>query len=107
MGLGCNQFSSALIIAKWLLEFGIEFKRESLKRIFMRGFHFKNKKWVVDNVPLSKIAEKVGTPAYVYSLSAFEDRFKEVDQAYKSVPHLVAYSIKTNDNLSVINALAK
>jgi diaminopimelate decarboxylase len=73
----------------------------------MRGFHFKNKKWHVDNVPLSKIADKVGTPAYVYSLSAFEDRFQEVDQAYKSVPHLVAYSIKTNDNLSVISALAK
>ena len=73
----------------------------------MRGFHFKNKKWYVDDVPLSKIAEKAGTPSYVYSLSAFGDRFKEVDQAYKSVPHLVAYSIKTNDNLSVISALAK
>ncbi|MGH7738981.1 MAG: diaminopimelate decarboxylase [bacterium] len=73
----------------------------------MRGFNFKNKKWYVDNVPLSKIADQVGTPAYVYSLSAFEDRFKEVDQAYKSAPHLVAYSIKTNDNLSVMSALAK
>ncbi|HVM32739.1 MAG TPA: diaminopimelate decarboxylase [bacterium] len=73
----------------------------------MRGFNFKNKQWYVDNVPLSKIAEKAGTPAYVYSLSAFEDRFTEVDKAYKSVPHLVAYSVKTNDNLSVIHSLAK
>jgi diaminopimelate decarboxylase len=73
----------------------------------MRGFHFKNNKWMVDGVPLSKIAQKAGTPSYVYSLSAFEDRFREVDKAYKSVPHLVAYSIKTNDNLSVMSALAK
>ncbi len=73
----------------------------------MNGFHFKNNRWHSDGVPLSKIAEKVGTPAYVYSLPAFEDRFKEIDQAYKTVPHLMAYSIKTNDNLSVMSALSK
>ncbi len=73
----------------------------------MNGFHFKNNQWMADGVALSKIADKVGTPAYVYSLSAFEDRFKEIDQAYRSVPHLVAYSLKANGNLSVVNALAK
>ena len=73
----------------------------------MTGFHFKNNRWYSDGVALSKIAEKVGTPAYVYSLPAFEAKFREVDQAYKSVPHLVAYSMKTNDNLSVIRALGR
>ncbi len=73
----------------------------------MVGFHFKNNRWYSDGVALSKIAEKVGTPCYVYSLPAFEAKYKEVDQAYRPVPHLVAYSIKTNDNLSVIRALLK
>jgi len=73
----------------------------------MSGFQFKNKQWYADGVALSKIAEKVGTPAYVYSLSAFEERYKEIDRAYKSVPHLVAYSLKANGNLSVVSALAK
>ncbi|HEY5038807.1 MAG TPA: diaminopimelate decarboxylase, partial [bacterium] len=73
----------------------------------MAGFHFKNDHWYSDGVPLSKIAEKAGTPVYVYSLPAFEAQFKQIDLAYKSVPHLVAYSIKTNDNLSVVRALAK
>lgn len=73
----------------------------------MTGFHFKNNQWYADGVALSKIAEKVGTPSYVYSLSAFEERFKEIDKAYKSVPHLVAYSLKANGNLSVVSALAK
>src|SRR5579872_1155250 len=73
----------------------------------MIGFHFKNNRWYSDGVPLSKVAEKVGTPCYVYSLPSFEARYKEIDQAYKSIPHLVAYSIKTNDNLSVIRALVK
>lgn len=73
----------------------------------MTGFHFKNNRWYSDGVALDKVAEKVGTPAYVYSLPAFEAKYREVDQAYRSIPHLVAYSIKTNDNLSVIHALGK
>jgi len=73
----------------------------------MSGFHLKKDRWFSDGVALSKIAEKVGTPAYVYSLPAFEERFREVDRAYRSIPHLVAYSIKTNDNLSVIRSLGK
>src|SRR5438105_4331675 len=72
----------------------------------MSGFRLKNNHWYSDGVSLSKIAEKVGTPCYVYSLPAFEDRYKEIDQAYKSVPHLVAYSLKANGNLSVVRALA-
>ncbi len=73
----------------------------------MNGFHLKNGRWHSDGVALSKIAEKVGTPAYVYSLPAFEERFREVDQAYRSVPHLVAYAMKANGNLSVLHSLAK
>ncbi len=73
----------------------------------MSGFHFKNNRWYSDGVALSTIAEKVGTPCYVYSLSAFVERYKEIDQAYRFVPHLVAYSMKANGNLSVVNALAK
>ncbi len=73
----------------------------------MNGFHLKNNRWYSDGVALSKIADKVGTPSYVYSLPAFEEKFKEVDQAYKSVPHLVAYAMKANSNLTVIHSLAK
>lgn len=73
----------------------------------MTGFHLKNNRWCSDGVILSTIAEKVGTPCYVYSLPAFEERYREIDQAYRSVPHLVAYSMKANGNLSVVSALAK
>ena len=73
----------------------------------MTGFHLKGNRWYSDGVALDKIAEKAGTPCYVYSLPAFEARYQEIDQAYKSVPHLVAYSLKANGNLSVVHALAK
>lgn len=73
----------------------------------MTGFHFKNSQWHSDGVSLGKIAKKTGTPAYIYSLPAFEGRWKEVDQAYRAVPHLVAYSMKVNGSLTIIAALAK
>jgi diaminopimelate decarboxylase len=73
----------------------------------MNGFHLKGSQWFVDDVPLSRIAEKCGTPAYVYSLSHFEERFREVDAAFRAVPHLVAYALKANANLSVLAHLAK
>jgi diaminopimelate decarboxylase len=73
----------------------------------LNGFHLKNHQWYADNISLSKIGEKFGTPSYIYSLTAFEDRFKEINQAYHSVPHLVAYSLKANSNLAVVKTLAK
>ena len=73
----------------------------------MNGFHFKKSQWYSDGVPLAKIAEKTGTPSYVYSLPAFEAKWKEIDQAYQAVPHLVAYAMKANGNLTVMAALAK
>ncbi len=73
----------------------------------MKGFHLSKNRWYAEGVDLSKIAQKAGTPCYVYSLSSFEERWKEMDRAFQSVPHLVAYSIKVNSNLSVIHTLAK
>lgn len=73
----------------------------------MNGFHYKNNQWWADGVSLAHIAEKTGTPGYVYSLSHFEERFREVDRAYAPVSHLVAYALKANDNLSVLAHLAK
>ncbi len=73
----------------------------------MQGFHLKKNRWYAEGTELSKIAQKAGTPCYVYCLSSFEEKWKEMDRAFKSVPHLEAYSIKVNSNLSVVHALAR
>ena len=39
---------------------------------------------------LSRIAEEVGTPAYVYSTATLERHFRVLDEAFASVPHLIA-----------------
>ena len=60
-----------------------------------------------EGVPLSEIAERFGTPCYVYSRAALESRFREFDTAFAGTPHLVCYAVKANSNLAVLNILAR
>ncbi len=60
-----------------------------------------------EQVPLSRIADAVGTPAYVYGAAAIDAAFAEVDAAVSFAPHLVAYAVKANGNLAILSRLAK
>ena len=56
---------------------------------------------VCDGVPLSVIAEAVGTPVYVYSAAAFRARYRAIDAAFGSYPHALHYALKANSTLAV------
>lgn len=60
-----------------------------------------------ESVPLSEIAERVGTPAYVYSASALDAGYDALDAAFGGLPHLVCYAVKANMNLAVIATLVR
>src|SRR3954467_1244885 len=60
-----------------------------------------------DRVPFSHLAEKYGTPLYVYSASTIRERFRTFDHAFKRVAHTVCYSVKANSNLTLLKMLAK
>jgi diaminopimelate decarboxylase len=59
-----------------------------------------------DGVSLTRIAREVGTPVYVYSRAAIEERFARFDRAFAPVPHLVCYAMKANGSLAILKALA-
>jgi diaminopimelate decarboxylase len=54
---------------------------------------------------LRTIAERVGTPAYVYSADAMRQRYRLLDEALAAVPHRICYSVKANGNLAVLRVL--
>jgi diaminopimelate decarboxylase len=58
-----------------------------------------------DGVALDRIAEEVGTPAYVYSAGAIRSQYAAMDAALDTVPHRMHYSIKANGNLSILRLL--
>ena len=60
-----------------------------------------------EDVPLAKLAERYGTPLYVYSADAIRERFAEFEKAFRNLPHTVCYSVKANSNLSILRLLAR
>jgi len=60
-----------------------------------------------EGVSLAKLAEKYGTPLYVYSATAIRERVAAFENAFRSVPHTLCYSVKANSNLSILRMLAR
>ena len=56
-------------------------------------------------VKLSRIAEGVGTPAYVYNAEIIRQQYRALDEAFAAVPHRICYAIKANSNLAVLRVL--
>src|SRR6266849_10183660 len=60
-----------------------------------------------EEVPLTSVAGKIGTPAYLYSRAAIEDAYRELDRGLGSLPHTLCFAVKSNGNLSILNHLAR
>src|ERR1017187_4145867 len=60
-----------------------------------------------DHIPVNLLAERFGTPLYVYSASTIRLRMRTFDQAFGETPHTVCYSVKANSDLSILRLLAK
>jgi diaminopimelate decarboxylase len=73
----------------------------------MNDFTHRNGEMFAEGVALKRIAEEVGTPAYVYSLAALKRQFQVFDQAFATVRHIVCFSVKANSNLALLRAFAK
>jgi len=61
---------------------------------------------LADEVPLRELAERHGTPLYVYSATAIRERYRQFDQAFADCEHTICYSVKANSNLSILRLLA-
>lgn len=58
-----------------------------------------------DDVLISKLAERYGTPLYVYSGSTIRNRLRTFDRAFRKIPHTICYSVKANSNLGILRLL--
>lgn len=60
-----------------------------------------------DDVAVSRLAERFGTPLYVYSATAIRERMRVFEHAFRKVPHTVCFSVKANSNLGILRLLAQ
>jgi diaminopimelate decarboxylase len=77
---------------------------------FDPDFTYKNDALFAEDVALQTIAERYGTPTFVYSKRHIESAFDEFSNAGKrragGAPVLVCYAIKANSNIAILNLLA-
>ena len=73
----------------------------------MHHFHYQDGQLFCENVALADLAERHGTPLYVYSRQTIADHFRRLDQAMGDLDHVVCYAVKANSNLAVLRVLAE
>ena len=73
----------------------------------MDAFNYRDGQLFAEGVALSAIAERFGTPTYVYSRAHIEAQYRSYTDALQGVEHLVCFAVKANSNLGVLNLLAR
>ncbi len=68
----------------------------------MHHFEYKEGALCAEDVPLTQLAEEVGTPFYAYSHETLSRHFRVFDEAFSSVPRLICFAMKSNSNLAIL-----
>ncbi len=72
----------------------------------MEPFHYRDGQLYCEDIPAAELADRFGTPLYVYSQSSFLGTLKALQSAYAGVDPLVCYSVKANSNLGILKVMA-
>ncbi len=73
----------------------------------MDHFNYQDGELFAEQVPLQKVAERYGTPCYVYSRATLERHWHAFNDAFGEHPHLICFAVKANSNLAVLNLFAR
>ena len=60
-----------------------------------------------ENISYTELAERFGTPLYVYSQAELDSAFARYQTAFAALDPLICYAVKANGNLSVIRRFAE
>jgi diaminopimelate decarboxylase len=72
----------------------------------MHSFRYVGKELYCEDVAISALARKYGTPLYVYSEATLTDHYTKLDSALAPLDHMICFAMKSNSNLAVIRTLA-
>ncbi|WP_031434047.1 diaminopimelate decarboxylase [Methylomarinum vadi] len=73
----------------------------------MDHFNYRDQRLFAEDVAVAEIAERYGTPCYIYSRATLERHWRAFDQAFAGHPHLICYAVKANSNIAILNLLAR
>ena len=73
----------------------------------MHHFNYKGKDLYCEEVPISEIADSVGTPFYLYSHATLVQHFKAFTDSFEDIRHLICFSMKSNSNQAILKLFAR
>ena len=73
----------------------------------MDYFNYKGDSLLAEAIPVADIAQKYGTPCFIYSRATLERHYGVYQEALEGCSHLICFAVKANSNLAVINVLAR
>ncbi|MDH5798673.1 MAG: diaminopimelate decarboxylase, partial [Paracoccaceae bacterium] len=73
----------------------------------MDYFLYKNGILHAEDVPITQIAAKVGTPFYCYSAATLRRHYSLFNEALSGLDHLVCFAMKSNSNLAVLKLMGE
>ncbi|HEY8096425.1 MAG TPA: diaminopimelate decarboxylase [Methylobacter sp.] len=73
----------------------------------MDYFNYRNGELFAEDIAVSDIVYKYGSPCYIYSRATLERHWKAFDQAFGDQAHLICYAVKANSNIAILNLLAR
>ncbi len=72
----------------------------------MHFFHYRDGRLYCEDVDLARMADKFGTPLYVYSAGTILDHYTRLDAALAPLDHLICYAVKANSNRAILKLLS-
>lgn len=73
----------------------------------MDHFEYRHGELYAEDIPVADIAQRWGTPCYIYSKATLERHWKVFDEAFGSHPHQICYAVKANSNIAILNLFAR
>ena len=71
----------------------------------MDYFQYQGNEVFCENIPLKRLAEETGTPAYIYSAATLDRHCRVLKEAFKDYPTLLCYAVKANHNLTILRRI--
>ena len=73
----------------------------------MHFFKYHRDELFAEDVAVKALAEKYGTPLYVYSYNTLLRHFRAYSDAFNDYPHIICFALKANPNISILRLFAK
>ena len=73
----------------------------------MHHFEYQNEELFCEQVPVTRIADAVGTPFFLYSHATLKRHFNIFNSSFDGVDRLVCYSAKANSSMAILSLLSQ